>query len=384
MDSKTEVLILSSVRTPIGALNGTLASYTAPQLGAKAWAAAIERAGVQPEDLGEVVMGNVISAGIGQAPARQAAIGAGIPPSVGAATINKVCGSGLKAVMMVGQSIRLGEEDLGAAGGMESMCRAPFILEKARQGYRYGNGVLIDSILRDGLMDPYNNVHMGDCGEMCAEKHSISRETQDEFAVKSYQRALEAQKNGAFAKEICPVDGLAVDEEPGRAKFEKMGKLKPAFKPGGTITAANASKIDDGAAALILASAKGAAGKKPLARIVDWATFSQEPQWFTTAPAGAIEKLLKKTGWKKEEVDLFEVNEAFSVVSLAVMKLVGLPAEKINVHGGAVALGHPLGASGARILVTLLNALAHRNAKRGIAAICLGGGESVAVAVERI
>ncbi|MDE2314037.1 MAG: thiolase family protein [Elusimicrobia bacterium] len=384
MDSKTEVLILSSVRTPIGALNGTLASYTAPQLGAKALAAAIERAGVKPEDLGEVVMGNVISAGIGQAPARQAAIGAGIPPSVGAATINKVCGSGLKAVMMVGQSIRLGEEDLGAAGGMESMSRAPFILEKARQGYRYGNGVLIDSILRDGLMDPYNNVHMGDCGEMCAEKHSISRETQDEFAVKSYQRALEAQKNGAFAKEICPVDGLAVDEEPGRAKFEKMGKLKPAFKPGGTITAANASKIDDGAAALILASAKGAAGKKPLARIVDWATFSQEPQWFTTAPAGAIEKLLKKTGWKKEEVDLFEVNEAFSVVSLAVMKLVGLPAEKINVHGGAVALGHPLGASGARILVTLLNALAHRNAKRGIAAICLGGGESVAVAVERI
>ncbi len=384
MDSKAEVLILSSVRTPIGALNGTLASYTAPQLGAKALAAAIERAGVKPEDLGEVVMGNVISAGIGQAPARQAAISAGIPPSVGAATINKVCGSGLKAVMMVGQSIRLGEEDLGAAGGMESMSRAPFVLDKARQGYRYGNGVLIDSILRDGLMDPYNNVHMGDCGELCAEKHSISREAQDEFAVKSYQRALEAQKNGVFAKEICPVDGLATDEEPGRAKFEKMGKLKPAFKSGGTITAANASKIDDGAAALVLASAKGAAGKKPLARIVDWATFSQEPQWFTTAPAGAIEKLLKKTGWKKEEVDLFEINEAFSVVSLVVMKLVGLPVEKVNAHGGAVALGHPLGASGARILVTLLNALSHRNAKRGIAAICLGGGESVAVAVERI
>jgi len=384
MDSKNEVLILSAVRTPIGSLSGVLSSYTAPQLGAKALAAAVERAGVKPEDLGEVVMGNVISAGIGQAPARQAAIGAGIPPSVGAATVNKVCGSGLKAVMMVGQSIRLNEEDLGAAGGMESMSRAPFILEKARQGYRYGNGVLIDSILKDGLMDPYTNVHMGDCGELCAEKHAISREAQDEFAVKSYQRALEAQKNGAFAAEICPVDGLAVDEEPGRAKFEKMGKLKPAFKPGGTITAANASKLNDGAAALILASAKGAAGKKPLARIVDWATFSQEPQWFTTAPAGAIEKLLKKTGWKKEEVDLFEINEAFSVVSLAVMKLVGLPVEKVNVHGGAVALGHPLGASGARILVTLLNALSHRNAKRGIAAICLGGGESVAVAVERV
>jgi len=384
MDSKNEVLILSAVRTPIGALSGTLASYTAPQLGAKAIAAAIERAGVKPEDLGEVVMGNVISAGVGQAPARQAAILAGIPPSVGAATVNKVCGSGLKAVMMAGQSLRLGEEDLAAAGGMESMSRAPFVLEKARQGYRYGNGVLIDSILKDGLMDPYTNVHMGDCGELCAEKHAISREAQDEFAVKSYQRALEAQKNGAFAKEICPVDGLAVDEEPGRAKFEKMGKLKPAFKPGGTITAANASKLNDGAAALILASAKGAAGKKPLARIVDWATFSQEPQWFTTAPAGAIEKLLKKTGWKKEEVDLFEINEAFSVVSLAVMKLVGLPVEKVNVHGGAVALGHPLGASGARIVVTLLNALAHRNLKRGIAAICLGGGESVAVAVERV
>ncbi|HVA66705.1 MAG TPA: thiolase family protein [Elusimicrobiota bacterium] len=384
MDSKNEVLILSAVRTPIGALSGTLASYTAPQLGAKALAVAIARAGVKPEDLGEVVMGNVISAGIGQAPARQAAIGAGIPPSVGAATVNKVCGSGLKAVMMVGQSIRLGEEDLGAAGGMESMSRAPFVLEKARQGYRYGNGVLIDLILKDGLMDPYANVHMGDCGELCAEKHAISREAQDEFAVKSYQRALEAQKNGAFAAEICPVDGLATDEEPGRAKFEKMGKLKPAFKPGGTITAANASKLNDGAAAVVLASARGAAGKKPLARIVDWATFSQEPQWFTTAPAGAIEKLLKKTGWKKEEVDLFEINEAFSVVSLAVMKLVGLPVEKVNVHGGAVALGHPLGASGARILVTLLNALARRDLKRGIAAICLGGGESVAVAIERV
>ncbi|MHB2026136.1 MAG: thiolase family protein [Elusimicrobiota bacterium] len=384
MDSSKEIFILSAARTPIGSLNGVLASYSAPQLGAKAIAAAVERAGVKLEDLGEVVMGNVLSAGVGQAPARQAAIGAGVPPSVGATTVNKVCGSGLKAVMMVGQSIRLGEIDLGVGGGMESMSRAPYVLEKARQGYRYGNATLVDSILKDGLMDPYSNIHMGDCGEMCAAKYEISRQEQDEFAIRSYQRALEAQKNGMFADEICAVDGLAADEEPGRAKFEKMGKLKPAFKPGGTITAANSSKLNDGGAALALASSKAAAGKKPLARIVDWATHSQEPQWFTTAPAGAVEKLLKKTGWKKEDVDLYEINEAFSVVSLAVMKIAGLPAEKINVHGGAVALGHPLGASGARILITLLNALAHRGGRRGVAAICLGGGESVAVAVEKV
>ncbi len=377
-----EVLILSATRTPIGSLSGALAAYTAPQLGAKALAAALKAADVKPESLGEVVMGNVVSAGIGQAPARIAAITAGIPASVGATTVNKVCGSGMKAVMMAAQGIRLGEQDYAAAGGMESMSKAPFLLDKARSGYRYGNAVMADSILRDGLIDPYSNIHMGDCGEMCAEKHEITREQQDAYAARSYERALAAQKTGAFAAELCDVDGISVDEEPGRAKLDKLAKLKPAFKAGGTITAANASKINDGAAALVLSSAKGAASKKPIARLAGWATFSQEPVWFTTAPAGAIARLLEKTGWSKDSVDLFEVNEAFSVVSLAVMKLAGLPADKVNVNGGAVALGHPLGASGARILTTLIHALRARGGKRGVAAICLGGGESVAVAIE--
>ncbi len=379
-----DVLILAATRTPVGALNGVLASYAAPQLGSKVLADALAKAQVKGADLGEIVMGNVISAGVGQAPARQASILAGIPASVGATTVNKVCGSGLKAVMMASQSIRLGEESLAAAGGMESMSKAPFLLDKARSGYRYGNAVLIDSILSDGLLDAYSRVHMGDCGEMCAEKYAISRQEQDAFAEKSYQRAIEAQKSGAFADEMAPVDGLAADEEPGRVKFDKIPKLKAAFKANGTITAANASKLNDGAAALVLASPAGAAGKKPLARIVGWATHSQEPQWFTTAPAGAIEKLLKQLKWSVKDVDLFEVNEAFSVVALAVMKLVGLPLEKVNVNGGAVALGHPLGASGARILATLVHALRRRGLKRGIAAICLGGGEAVAVAVETV
>ena len=380
----TEVLILSAARTPIGALNGCLSNYTAPQLGAKAISAALDRAQVKAEDLGEVVMGNVVSAGIGQAPARMAAIYAGIPPAVGATTVNKVCGSGLKAVMMAGQSIRLGETDLAVAGGMESMTKAPYLLEKARSGYRYGNAALLDSILRDGLLDPYSQLHMGDCGELCAQRYELGRAEQDGYAQRSYERALKAQSSGAFAPETAPVDGIATDEELGRVRLEKIGRLKPAFKAGGTITAGNASKINDGAAALVLASERGASGKKPLARVADWATFSQEPQWFTTAPAGAIEKLLARTLWPKESVDLFEVNEAFSVAALAVMKLAGLPAEKVNVHGGAVALGHPLGASGARILTTLVHALSARGGKRGIAAICLGGGESVAVAVERV
>ncbi|MDE2038942.1 MAG: thiolase family protein [Elusimicrobia bacterium] len=379
-----EVLILSAARTPIGSLNGALAAYSAPQLGARAIAGALAQAAVKPEELGEVVFGNVLAAGVGQAPARQAAIAAGIPPSVGATTVNKVCGSGLKAVMLVGQSLRLGEISLGLAGGMESMTKAPFLLDKARSGYRYGNAALIDSILRDGLLDPYSGVHMGDCGELCAETHGISRQQQDEFAARSYEKALAAQSGGAFARELVAVDGVSMDEEPGRAKLEKMPKLKPVFKASGTITAANASKIDDGAAALVLGSARSAAGRKPLARIVDWATFSQEPQWFTTAPSGAIQKLLAKTGWSVGQIDLFEINEAFSVVALAAAKLAGLPLEKINVNGGAVALGHPLGASGARILVTLVHALRQRGGKRGIAAICLGGGEALAVAIEAV
>ena len=379
-----EILILSASRTAIGSLNGVLANSTAPQLAAKAAGDAISRAGIRPEELGEVVLGCVIPAGIGQAPARQAAIAAGIPPAVGATTVNKVCGSGMKAVMMASQSIALGEEDYALAGGMESMSKAPYLLDKARSGYRYGDAKLVDSILRDGLIDPYDGVHMGDCGELCAKEHAITREMQDEWAVRSYTRALEAQSKGYFKNEIVAVDGVELDEEPGRAKLDKVGKLRPAFQKDGTITAANASKLNDGAAALVLSSAKGAAGKTPLARVVGWATHSQEPKWFTTAPAGAVEKLLKKTGWTKESVDLFEINEAFAVVSLAVAKLAGLPQDKINVHGGAVALGHPLGASGARILVTLLNALKVRGGKRGVAGICLGGGEAVALAVELV
>ena len=380
-----DIVILSAVRTPIGSINGTLGSYTAPQLGAKAIAAALKATPVKAEQVDEVIMGNVLSGGVGQAPARQAAIGAGLPASAGATTVNKVCGSGMKAVMLAAQSLLLGDSKVVIAGGMESMTKAPYLLDKARGGYRFGHAKMLDSVISDGLWDPYSNIHMGDCGELCAEKHAISRADQDAFAIESYKKAQKAQADGVFAREIVPVDGIAEDEEPKRAAFEKIPKLKPAFKPGGTITAANASKLNDGAAALVLTTKTTAAelGAKPRARIVGWATFSQEPVWFTTAPAGAIEKLLKRVGWTKEQVDLFEVNEAFAVVSLAVAKLAGLPLEKINVHGGAVALGHPLGASGARILVTLLNALETRNVKRGVAAICLGGGESVAVAIER-
>ena len=380
----SDILILSASRTAIGSINGVLANYTAPQLAGKAAADAIVKAGVKADELGEVVLGCVIPAGIGQAPARQAAIAAGIPVSVGATTVNKVCGSGMKAVMMAAQGIALGEQDLALAGGMESMSKAPYLLDKARSGYRYGDAKLLDSVLRDGLMDPYDGVHMGDCGELCAKEHGITREMQDEWAVRSYQNAIQAQTKGIFKSEIVSIDGIELDEEPGRAKLDKVSKLRPAFQKDGTITAANASKLNDGAAALVLASAKGAAGKKPLARIVGWATHSQEPKWFTTAPAGAVEKVLQKTGWTKESVDLFEVNEAFAVVSLAVAKLAGLPHEKINVHGGAVALGHPLGASGARILVTLINALKLRGGKRGVAGICLGGGEATAVAIELV
>ncbi|MFH1723963.1 MAG: thiolase family protein [Elusimicrobiota bacterium] len=378
-----EAFILSAKRTPIGSFSGALASYTAPQLGAKAIAAAVEAAGMKPEDVSEVIMGNVVSAGIGQAPARQAAIGAGIPVSVGATTVNKVCGSGLKAVMMGCQSILLGESDVVVAGGMESMSKTPFLLDKARSGYRLGHGKLVDSVIHDGLWDPYKDVHMGICGEVCSEEERISRQQQDEYAVASYKSAQKAQAEGAFAEEMFTFDGILEDEEPKKARLEKIGRLRPAFKKDGTITAANASKLNDGAAAVVLASAEKAEGKRPLAKVVGWATFAQEPERFTTAPAGAIKKVLEKAGWKPEDVDLYEINEAFAVVALAVMKLVGIPREKVNVNGGAVALGHPIGASGARILATLVHALAKRGLKRGVAAICLGGGEAVAVAVER-
>jgi len=378
-----DIFILSAKRTPIGSMNGALSSYTAPQLGAKAIAAAVEAADVKPEAVSEVVMGNVVSAGIGQAPARQAMIGAGIPTSTGATTVNKVCGSGMKAIMMGCQSILVGDSDIVVAGGMESMSKTPFLLDKARGGYRLGHGKLLDAVIHDGLWDPYGDMHMGICGETCAEERKISRDEQDDYAIKSYERAQKAVAEGAFSDEMVSIDGIAVDEEPGRAKLDKIKKLRPAFKKDGTITAANASKLNDGAAALVLASGEALDGRTPLAKIAGWATFSQDPVWFTTAPAGAIKKLLEKVGWNKDEVDAYEINEAFAVVALAVATEVGLDLEKVNVNGGAVALGHPLGASGARIVATLAHALAKRGWKKGVAAICLGGGEAVAVAIER-
>ena len=380
-----KIFVLGASRTPIGSFLGGLSKHTAPQLGAKAIGGALKAAGVAPEEVDQVFMGCVISAGTGQGPARQAMIGAGLKSSTGATTINKVCGSGMRAVMTAAASILSGESRVALAGGMESMSRAPYLLEKARTGYRLGDGGVSDAILKDGLMDPFSNIHAGMCGEQCAEEQGITREDQDAFAKLSYERAQKAQKEGAFINEITPVDEVTQDEEPSKVVFEKIGKLRAAFKKDGTITAANASKINDGAAALVLCSESKAKelGLKPKATLVAWASHSQEPERFPTAPAPAIEKVLKAAGWKKDEVDLFEINEAFSVVPLANIKLGGLDPEKVNVLGGAVALGHPIGASGARIIVTLLNAMERRNAKKGIASICIGGGEALAVAVER-
>jgi acetyl-CoA C-acetyltransferase len=390
-----EVVIASACRTPIGSFNGSLSSLPAPKLGAVVIDEALKRANVPKEMVDEVIMGCVLTAGVGQAPARQAAIFAGLPTKVECMTINKVCGSGLKAVMLATQAIKLGDADIIVAGGMESMSNAPYILDKARTGYRMGHGQLIDSMIKDGLWDVYNDFHMGNAGELCARECNISRQEQDEFAVLSYKRALEAIEKGYFKEEIVPVKvpqpkgGEVIvdeDEEPKRVNFEKIPQLKPAFDPNGTITPANASKINDGASALVLMS-KGKAeelGVKPLARIVAYSSAAKDPAWFTTAPVDAIEKVLKKAGMRKEDIDLFEVNEAFAVVALATSKLGGIPIEKMNIHGGAVALGHPIGASGARILTTLLYAMKRKNARFGLAAICIGGGEASAVIVEKI
>jgi len=378
------VVILGASRTPIGSFLGGLSKKSAPQLGSIAISGALKSAGIKPEAVDEVVMGNVLSAGTGQAPARQAMIYAGIPAKASAATVNKMCGSGLKAVIMASKSLLTGDSKVSVAGGMESMTRAPYLLEKARSGYKLGHGEFADSVLKDGLVDPYSDKHMGLCGEMCAQMYGFTRKDQDEYAVMSYTRAREAQTGGAFATEICPVDGVSEDEEPKKGDFAKMPALKPAFKKDGTITAANASKLNDGAAALVLSTEEHAEklGAKPVATILGWAGHSQEPEWFTTAPAQAIEKLLERVGWTKDEVDLYEINEAFSVVSLVNMRLTGIPKEKVNVQGGAVALGHPIGASGARIVVTLINALKRRNLRKGVASICIGGGEALALAVE--
>lgn len=388
------VYVVSAARTPIGAYLGSLASLPAPRLGAVAIKSALTRAAVAPEQVGEVFMGNVLSAGIGQAPARQAAIFAGVPHAVPATTVSKVCGSGLQAVVFGAKTLALGDAEIVVAGGMESMSNVPYYLREARSGYRMGDGKLIDGMIFDGLWDPYNDFHMGQAGELCAKKYELTRELQDEFAKKSYSLAVAAQASGAFAKEIAPVsiaqkkgEPLLVseDEEPGKGDPSKFSKLRPAFASDGTITAANASSINDGAAALVLAS-EGAVkrhGLKPLARIVGYGGAAQAPEWFTTAPALAVELTLKKLGLTVKDIDLWEINEAFSCVTMACTRLCGIDPEKVNVRGGAVALGHPIGASGARILVTLLGAMHDGGAQRGLATLCIGGGEAVAVVVER-
>jgi len=390
-----EVVIASSCRTPIGSFRGSLSSLPAPRLGALVIQEALRRAKVAPDQVDEVIMGNVISAGVGQAPARQAAIFAGLPTSVECMTVNKVCGSGLKSVMLAAQAVALGDAEIVVAGGMESMSNAPYLLEKAREGYRMGNGELVDALVKDGLLDVYNNFLMGNAAELCAKECQVPREAQDEFAIMSYTRAQDAQRNGRFRDEIVGVevrgpkgDGVTVldDEDVTKTNFEKIPKLKPAFIKDGTVTAANASKLSDGAAALVVTSAEKARalGLTPLARIVAYASHAKDPVQFTTAPADAIAKVLSRAKLRQEEIDLFEINEAFAVVALAVNKIAGLDPAKVNVNGGAIALGHPLGASGARILVTLLYALEQRKARRGLATLCIGGGEASAVIVERM
>ena len=387
-------VILSAARTAIGYFQGTLSALGSPQLGAQAIKTAIERAGIAPDAVSEVIMGQVLAAGVGQAPARQASIYAGLPKSVPALTINKMCGSGLKAVMLGAQAILTGDADIVVAGGQESMTNAPYLLPKARGGYRMGNGEIIDSMMYDGLTDAYEKGPMGAFGDLCAREYKFTREAQDDFAITSYKRALEAQKNGWFDAEITPLTiqdkkgavEVKLDEGPGRAQFDKMPGLKPAFSKDGTITAANASSINDGAAALVLASAAKAQelGKKPIARIIAQASHAQEPQWFTTAPVGAIKKVLAKAKLQANDIDLYEINEAFAVVPMAAMHDLAIPHEKVNIHGGAIALGHPIGASGARVLTTLLHALKRTGKRLGVATLCIGGGEASAVIVEML
>jgi acetyl-CoA C-acetyltransferase len=391
-----EAVILSAVRVPTGRFLGTLKNFSAPQLGAMVVKEAVSRAGVDPEQVDEVIMGNVVSAGLGQAPARQAAIRAGLPPKVGALTINKVCGSGLKAVMLAAQGIATGDTDVVVAGGMESMSNCPYILPKAREGLRLGNGELVDSMIHDGLWDAYEDFHMGCTGEIVAEKYDVSRRQQDEYSLESHRKAIAAIKAGKFKDEILPVSipqkkgeplVFATDESPREdTSLEALAKLKPAFKEGGTVTAGNAPGVNDGAAALVVVSADKARalGRKPMARIVAQAVSGLEPSLVMMTPVYAVRKLWEKTGWGPGNVDLFEINEAFAVQAVAVTRELQLDPAKVNVNGGAVALGHPIGASGARLLTTLLYALADRGKSRGVATLCLGGGNGVALAVERM
>ncbi|HEV2855858.1 MAG TPA: acetyl-CoA C-acyltransferase [Thermoanaerobaculia bacterium] len=390
-----DVVILSAVRTPIGTFQGALSGLPAHALGARAIAAAIERAGLTPEEIQQVNMGCVLTAGQGQAPARQAALGAGCPVATGAITLNKVCGSGMRAVMIAANDLRCGDFKYVVAGGMESMSQAPYLAPGARDGLRLGHGKFLDSMIHDGLWDPYGDLHMGNCAESCATEYKFSREDQDAYAQESYRRAREATEKGLFAEEIVPVqipqkkgDPKAVDrdEEPFKSDLSRMGSLKPAFQKDGTVTAANASKINDGAAALVLTTASEAArrGVRPLARVIAHSSLAQEPQKFTTAPGGAVRGGLERAGLKAADIDLWEVNEAFAVVAMAFLRDLEVPADRLNVRGGAVALGHPIGASGARILVTLLHSLRERGGRLGCAAICIGGGEATAMIVERI
>lgn len=389
------VYIVSAVRTPIGSFGGVLSGFSAVQLGTMAIKGAMEKAGVKPEDIDEVLMGNVVSAGLGQAPARQAALGAGIPHSVPCTTVNKVCASGMKSVMFGAQSIMLGQNDLVVAGGMESMSNIPFYIPKARWGYKYGNGELIDGLYHDGLMDAYGLMPMGVCADNTAKKYNISREAQDAFAIQSYKRAADATANGKFQEEIIPVsipqrkgDPLVVseDEEYKKVMFEKIPSLRPAFNKDGTVTAANASTINDGASSLVLASEEAVKkyGLKPMARILAFSDAAQAPEWFTTTPPLAAKKALKMAGMETSDVDYFEVNEAFSVVTMAFNRDMGISEDKVNVFGGAVAIGHPLGASGARIVTTLNNVLHQNNANIGLAAICNGGGGASSMIIERV
>jgi acetyl-CoA C-acetyltransferase len=388
------VYIVAAKRTPIGSYLGALSSLTAPQLGRTAIVAALEQSTLAPADVDQVFMGNVLSAGVGQAPARQASRTAGIGDSVPCTTVNKVCGSGLEAVIFGAKSIALGDADVVVAGGMESMSNVPYYLAKARTGYRMGHGELIDGMINDGLWDPYGNFHMGIAGEKCASEFKFTREAQDEFARESYRRALGAQRDGLWSAEIAPVEVVQrrgeatrvdTDEEPGRGNPERFGTLKPAFSSDGTITAANASSINDGASALVLVSERVLSQRKlePLARIVAYAGAAQAPEWFTTAPAKAIDNALETHRLDKQSIGLWEINEAFAVVTMAVTQLCDLDPAQVNVRGGAVAIGHPIGASGARILTTLLYAMRDRNVQRGMASICIGGGEALAMAVER-
>jgi len=389
-------VILSAVRTPIGKFQGGLASFTATELGAKVVAEAVRRAGVDPQQVDEIVMGNVVSAGLGQNPARQAGLRGGLHHRVAAMTVNKVCGSGLKAVGLAAQGVQLGETEVAVGGGMESMSNCPYMLPLARTGYRLGNGEIVDSMIKDGLWDAFEDFHMGMTGELVAEKYKISRQEQDQFAVASHQKAVQARKSCFFESQILPVEVpqkkgeplvIKYDESPREdTTIEALAKLRPAFKKDGTVTAGNAPGTNDGAAAVVVTSERNASrlGKTPMARIVAQAVSGVEPKWVMMAPVEAVEKLLKKTGWDRDrDVDLIELNEAFSVQALAVMRELRLDPAKVNVNGGAVALGHPIGASGARILVTLLYELERRKLKRGIAALCLGGGNAVAMAVER-